>query len=50
MEKKNRRKFSVDFKAKVVFEVLKERSTTEGRQCACHHRPSSPVCCKLGEK
>ena len=29
MEKKNRRKFSADFKAKVVLEALKERSTVE---------------------
>jgi len=29
MEKKNRRKFSADFKAKVVLEALKERSTIE---------------------
>ena len=29
MEKKTRRKFSADFKAKVVFEVLKERNTME---------------------
>lgn len=29
MEKKNRRKFSADFKAKVVIEALKERSTIE---------------------
>ncbi len=30
MEKKSRRKFSSDFKAKVVLEALKERSTVEG--------------------
>lgn len=29
MEKKSRRKFSVEFKTKVVLETLKERSTTE---------------------
>ena len=29
MEKKNRRKFSADFKAKVVLEALKERNTVE---------------------
>jgi len=29
MEKKSRRKFSADFKAKVVLEALKERSTVE---------------------
>jgi transposase len=29
MEKKNRRKFSADFKAKVVLDALKERSTIE---------------------
>jgi transposase len=29
MEKKNRRKFSADFKAKVVLEAIKERSTVE---------------------
>ena len=29
MEKKNRRKFNADFKAKVVLEALKERSTVE---------------------
>ena len=29
MEKKSRRKFSADFKAKVVLEALKERSTIE---------------------
>ena len=29
MEKKTRRKFSADFKAKVVIEALKERSTME---------------------
>jgi transposase len=29
MEKKNRRKFSADFKARVVLEALKERSTVE---------------------
>jgi transposase-like protein len=29
MEKKNRRKFSADFKAKVVLEGLKERSMVE---------------------
>lgn len=29
MEKKNRRKFSAEFKAKVVLEALKERSTVE---------------------
>jgi transposase len=29
MERKTRRKFSTDFKAKVVIEALKERSTTE---------------------
>ena len=29
MEKKHRRKFSADFKAKVVIEALKERSTIE---------------------
>lgn len=29
MEKKTRRKFSADFKAKVVLEALKERSTIE---------------------
>ena len=29
MEKKNRRKFSADFKAKVVLEALKEQSTME---------------------
>lgn len=29
MEKKSRRKFSSDFKAKVVLEALKERSTVE---------------------
>lgn len=29
MEKKNRRKFSADFKAKVVLEALKEHSTME---------------------
>lgn len=29
MEKKSRRKFSSDFKAKVVLEALKERSTIE---------------------
>ena len=29
MEKKHRRKFSADFKAKVVLEALKERSTVE---------------------
>jgi len=29
MEKKSRRKFSADFKAKVVIETLKERSTIE---------------------
>lgn len=29
MEKKSRRKFSADFKAKVVIEALKERSTVE---------------------
>lgn len=29
MEKKNRRKFSAEFKAKVVLEAIKERSTIE---------------------
>jgi transposase len=29
MEKKNRRKFNAEFKAKVVLEALKERSTVE---------------------
>ena len=29
MEKKNRRKFSADFKTKVVLEALKERNTIE---------------------
>jgi transposase len=29
MEKKNRRKFNADFKAKVVLEALKERNTVE---------------------
>jgi transposase len=29
MEKKSRRKFSADFKAKVVLEALKERNTVE---------------------
>ena len=29
MEKKNRRKFSAEFKAKVVLEALKERNTVE---------------------
>ena len=29
MEKKSRRKFSAEFKAKVVLEVLKERNTAE---------------------
>lgn len=29
MEKRNKRKFSADFKAKVVIEALKERSTIE---------------------
>jgi transposase-like protein len=29
MEKKSRRKFGADFKAKVVLEALKERSTVE---------------------
>jgi transposase len=29
MEKKHRRKFSADFKAKVVLEALKERNTVE---------------------
>ena len=29
MEKKNRRKFSAEFKAKVVLEAIKERSTVE---------------------
>jgi transposase len=29
MEKKHRRKFSADFKAKVVLETLKERNTVE---------------------
>lgn len=29
MEKKNRRKFSADFKEKVVLEALKERNTVE---------------------
>ena len=29
MEKKNRRKFNAEFKAKVVIEALKERSTVE---------------------
>lgn len=29
MEKKNRRKFSTDFKAKVVLDAIKERSTVE---------------------
>lgn len=29
MEKRNRRKFSADFKAKVVIEALKERDTIE---------------------
>jgi len=29
MEKKNRRKFSAEFKAKVVLEALKERNTIE---------------------
>jgi transposase len=35
MEKKNRRKFSVEFKAKVVLEALKERNTAEelARKC-----------------
>jgi transposase-like protein len=29
MEKKNRRKFNAEFKAKVVLEALKERNTVE---------------------
>jgi transposase len=30
MEKRNKRKFSADFKAKVVIEAIKERETIEG--------------------
>jgi transposase len=38
MEKKNRRKFSADFKAKVVLEALKERNTVEelGKKYGIH--------------
>ena len=39
MEKKNRRKFNAEFKAKVVLEALKERSTVEelGKKYEIHH-------------
>ena len=44
MEKKSRRKFSADFKAKVVIEALKERNTIEqlARKYEIHPSQSIP--------
>ena len=40
MEKRSRRKFSADFKAKVVIEALKERSSLEEIACKYEIHPT----------